>query len=142
MSRSLYIGCSIAIWLVTCLACMAMLTNWATAAEPVDFAPLLHRQPVVSFAAAEFRDVAASAPPLSFAALLHRQDARESSAPAVNQNARSVNQPAAQLVLPAATRPPAAVPATTAPAGVVCVNGQCYRTSPPMRQRGRVLRFR
>lgn len=51
-------------------------------------------------------------------------------------------QPAAQLVLPAATRPPAAVPATTAPAGVVCVNGQCYRTSPPMRQRGRLFRIR
>lgn len=53
------------------------------------------------------------------------------------------SQPAAQLVLPAATRPPAAVPATTAaPAGVVCVNGQCYRTSPPVRQRGRLFRFR
>jgi hypothetical protein len=135
MSRSLYISCSIAIWLVTCLACMAMLTNWAAAAEPVDFEPLLHRQPAVSFAAAEFRNVATSAPPLSFAALLHRQDARESSAPAVNQNARSVNQPAAQLVLPAAIRPPAAVPATTAPAGVFCTGGQCYFRPPKTRSR-------
>lgn len=42
-------------------------------------------------------------------------------------------QPAAQLVLPAATRPPAAVPATTAaPAGVVCVGGQCFSSASAM----------
>ncbi len=45
--------------------------------------------------------------------------------------------PAAQLVLPAATRPPAAVPATTASpahgrAGVVCVGGQCFSSASAM----------
>lgn len=43
--------------------------------------------------------------------------------------------PAAQLVLPAAVRPPAAVPATTAPAAVFCVNGQCYFRPPKLRGR-------
>ncbi len=43
--------------------------------------------------------------------------------------------PAAQLVLPAAVRPPAAVPATTAPAGVFCVGGQCYFRPPKVRGR-------
>ncbi|WLD11870.1 hypothetical protein [Planctellipticum variicoloris] len=43
--------------------------------------------------------------------------------------------PAAQLVLPAAVRPPAAVPATTAPAGVFCAGGQCYFRPPKLRGR-------
>lgn len=115
MSRSLYISCSIAIWLVTCLACMAMLTNWAAAADPVDFEPLLHRQPAVSFAAAEFRSPPTSAPPLSFAALRHRQDAREPADP------------------PAAARP--AAPVVIAPAGSYCVGGQCYLRPPKFRGR-------
>lgn len=51
-------------------------------------------------------------------------------------------QPAAQLVLPAAPRPPAAVPATTAPpTGVVCVNGQCYRTAAAKPVKGRKLKL-
>ncbi len=43
--------------------------------------------------------------------------------------------PAAQLVLPAAVRLPAAVPATTAPAGVFCAGGQCYFRPPKLRGR-------
>lgn len=43
--------------------------------------------------------------------------------------------PAAQLVLPPAVRPSAAVPATTAPAGGYCVNGQCYFRPPKLRGR-------
>lgn len=43
---------------------------------------------------------------------------------------RQATPAAHQLVLPAAARPPAAVPVTTAAAGGFCVGGQCYFRPP------------
>ncbi|HTN03320.1 MAG TPA: hypothetical protein VL132_15635 [Planctomycetaceae bacterium] len=124
MLKSLWVGLTVVVWLVTCLAFVAALASWATAAEPVSVASW-RPAGVVS------QDVGfPTLQPLSmpqFSALSWRPNNPITSAPLTVS--LSSWRPAARDVSP----PPLTVPKPPAgPFASYCVGGQCYQSPQQM----------